>query len=112
MSFNSLLDRLCTIEAQVSTQDISGQQIKAWSTLASNIKCRLDPVGGGLQTKVDVIYESATHELFMRKQSSITLTTKEHRIIIDGDSYTILLVSDLHNSLTTNHLEILLEKNI
>ena len=109
MSFDSLLDRVCTIQENTVSQDTAMQKIKTWSNVATSVKCRLDPVGGGLITVPTVVYASATHELFMRVQSGLTLTIKQHRIVIGSDTYTILLVPELHEYSDVNHLEVLLE---
>ena len=109
MSFDSLLDRTCTIQENAVAQDTAMQKIKTWSNVATSVKCRLDPIGGGLITVPEVVYASATHTLFMRVQSGFTLTIKQHRIIIGSDTYTILLVSELHEYSGTDHLEVLLE---
>ena len=109
MSFNSLLDRLCTIESNTKAQDTSGQKIPTWSTAASDVACRLDPIGGGLKRLPTAVYEKATHELFMHVQSGITITTKTYRIVISSNNYKILLVPDLHGFSGTHHLELILE---
>ncbi len=109
MSFNSLLDRICTIQENSVTQDAAMEKIKSWSNVLTGVACRLDPIGGGLVNVPSVVYESATHELFMRPQSGLTITTKQHRIVIGSDTYTILLPPALHGHSGTHHLELLLE---
>lgn len=109
MGFNNLLDRTCTIQENAVTQDAAMEKIKTWTNVLTNVKCRLDPIGGGLVNVPPVVYKSATHELFMLAQSGLTITAKQHRIVIGSDTYTILLVPDLHGYKDTHHLELLLE---
>ena len=109
MSFKSLLNITCTIEVKSLTQDAAGQMTESWATAEANVKCRLDPIGGGLQTEPDTAYVAATHILFLL-EPSITLTIVDHRIIISGTTYTILLVKNLYAQSDLDHLEVLLER--
>lgn len=111
MSFQSLLNLSCNIEINSSTQDAAGQMIYTWITLSSNIPCRLDPAEDGLQTTMRAIYERVTHILFMEIPTiSPALNTQDHRIDINGEKYSILLISKVYGYSNGHHLEILLEK--
>ncbi len=110
MSFDSLLNRTCTVQTNTPSQDSSGQWIASWANTLTGVACRLDPIGGGLQRTPTEIYESATHTLFMRKPSTPTLSTETHRVVIDSENYIILLVQELYASKLIAHLELVLEK--
>lgn len=111
MSFDGLLNRLCTIEKATITQDAdSGQMIESWGMLLSAVNCRLEVKSGGKVVGPEAIYEKASHLLFMRKPAGINLTTKDHRIDVDGDKYAIILIIDVWGSVPISHLELLLTK--
>lgn len=111
MSFDSLLNRRCTIEVKTSTQNAdSGQMIESWGVLLSAIKCRLDIKSGGKIVGAESVYEKASHILFMRKPASVVLTTEDYRIDIDGDKYEIILVNELYSNKPFSHYELLLDK--
>lgn len=110
MSFVSLLTHTCNLQTNTPTQDSSGQLIESWANTLTSLACRLEPIGGGLIGTPTAIYESATHTLFLRKPAAPALTTKNQRIVIGGENYTILLVQELYASKLVNHLEIILAK--
>lgn len=111
MSFDSLLNNFCTIEQLTETQDSdSGEMIRSWSVVLPSVKCRLDDTGGERIVAPAQIYEKATHILYMRDPQSVSLNTKDYRIDVDGDKYTILMVIDRYSAMSKYHLEILLEK--
>lgn len=111
MSFDSLLNKVCTIEINTPTQDEAGQMIESWSTIASGLPCRLDPTEGGVEETPRAVYEVATHILFMRVPvTPANFNTEEHRIDVDGDKFTIILISKVYGMSELDHLELYLEK--
>lgn len=110
MSFDGLLNQRCNIEKNTPTQDAAGQQTDSWGIVASAVKCRFEPKGGGRVVGAQAIYEKASHVLFMRAKSGLQIRTKEHRVDVAGEKYTILSVSVIPGKSYTSHLEILLEK--
>lgn len=112
MSFEGLLPHTCTFQLNTPAQDASMQFIESWAdvVLLTNLKCRLEPIGGGLQRTPTEVYEAATHTLFLRKPATPTITTKDHRVVISGDTYKILLVPELSGMKNVHHLELVLEK--
>ncbi len=113
MSFDSLLNKSCTFQLNTPTYDAtSGQQLESWANVGTltDLKCRIEPIGGGLVSIPTKIYESATHTLFLKKPSTPTITTKDHRVVIDGETYTLLLIQELYASKLISHLELVLEK--
>lgn len=110
MSFDGLLNQRCDIEENTPTRDTAGEQVDSWGVVASAVKCRFEPKGGGRTVGTQSIYEKASHLLFMRARSGLRITTKDHRVDVDGEKYTILLVSTIPGKSYNSHLEILLEK--
>ncbi len=111
MSFDGLLNRLCTFQLNTTTQDAGQQLVDNWTNVAllTNLKCRLEPIGGGLVSTPTKVYESATHTLFLRKPATPTITAKNHRVVIEGNNYEILLVPEAYGSKLISHLELVLE---
>lgn len=110
MSFDGLLNQRCNIEKNTPTQDTSGQEVESWGIIASQVKCRFEPKGGGRVVGPQAIYEKASHVLYMRARSGLTLKTDIHRIDVAGEKYTILSVSVIPGKSYTSHFELLLEK--
>lgn len=110
MSFDSLLNQKCNIEENTPTQGTAGEQTDRWAAVASAVKCRFEPKGGGRIVGAQSIYEKASHILYMRARSGLKITTKDHRVDVAGEKYTILLVSVIPGRSYTSHLELLLEK--
>jgi len=111
MSFESLLNRRCNIEVATRTQDAdSGQMLDTWGVLLPGVACRLNIKSGGKIVGPEAIYEKVSHILFMRRPFGIDLNTKSHRIDIDGEKYSILLVNDVYGQRNISHLELYLKK--
>lgn len=108
MSFDSLLNLTCTLQTNTPTVDSSGQFIESWANTLTNLACRLDPLGGGLNRMPTKVYESATHTLYLRVPST-TVVTENQRIVLGGENYTILLVRKLYADTDASHLEVILE---
>ncbi len=111
MSFDGLLNRLCTFQLNTPAQDgTSGQLIDSWANVVAltNLKCRLDAISGGLVSTPTKVYESATHTLFLRKETT-AITIKNHRCVIEGNNYEILAVQEIYASKLISHLELVLE---
>lgn len=110
MSIESFFKDTCTFQLNTPTQSTSGQWIESWAdvVLLTSLKCRIEPIGGGLIGTPTKVYEDATHTLFLRKPAAPTITTKDHRVVISGNTYTILLVQDLSNDKEVHHLELVL----
>ena len=111
MSIESFFKDTCTFQLNTPAQNAdSGQWVESWANVAllTNLKCRLEPISGGLLASPTKVYEDATHTLFMRKPAAPTITTKDHRVVISGNTYTILLVQDLSDDKEVHHLELVL----
>ena len=94
MSFDSLLNKSCSIQVKTETQDGAGQMQESWTNAYTNVNCRLDTAGGAKTSIPQLIYEKATHILFMRVISGFKFSSKDNRVTIGSTDYEILLVSD------------------
>lgn len=110
MSFDGLLNQRCNIEKNTPNQDAAGEQVDNWGIVASAVKCRFEPKGGGRVVGPQAIYEKASHILYMRARTGLNITTADHRVDIAGEKYTILSVSMIPGKSYPSHLELLLEK--
>lgn len=109
MSFDSLLNKTCTIQSKSDTQDAAGQMVPSWTTVASNVPCRINAIGGGEQRAPTMVYEQVTHTLFLREQSGINLEVGTYRIVVDSVNYNLLLIKKIYGYSDLDHLELLLE---
>lgn len=109
MSFDALLNKTCNIQTLSETQLPSGQKQATWTTTISGAKCRIDAFGGQEQITASMVYEKATHIMFIRNPSTITLDVGQHRVISDSITYNILLVKRMYGYSPVSHLEVLLE---
>ncbi len=111
MSFDGLLNKLCTFQLNTPIQDAGQQLVPGWANvvLLTDLPCRLEPIGGGLVSTPTKVYESATHTLFLRKPATPTITAKNHRVVIEGNYYEILLVPEVYGDKLISHLELVLE---
>jgi hypothetical protein len=91
------------------TQSASGQKVQSWANSVTGVKCRIDAWGGQEQIAPSMVYERATHVLFLRNPSTITLDVGQHRVVLDSITYNILLVKRLYEFTDLSHLEVLLE---
>jgi len=110
MSFDSLSISTCTIQLKTETQDSYGQMIESWADAVTDVSCRIDGAGGGLVGTPREVYERATHIFFMKVQAGVTLNSKDHRLIVGSDTYAILLVDEIYDSIGVHHLEVITEK--
>jgi hemolysin activation/secretion protein len=70
---------------------------------------RFDAWGGGEQTIPSMVYEKATHVIFIRNPSAITLTIGTYRMVIGSNTYNILLVKNMYGYSDLEHLELITE---
>jgi len=94
MSFNGLLNSICSIQIKTKTQDTAGQMVETWATVYSNIKCRLDTASGGVKSIPQIIYEKATHILFMNIIKGFSFDTGKYRVVIGNKNYEVILVAN------------------
>ena len=106
------MNKTCTFQLNTPTQDAAGQWIESWANvvLLTNLECRIEPIGGGVIGTPTAVYEAATHTLFLRKPATPTINTKDHRVVINAETYNILLVQELYADVLISRLELILEK--
>lgn len=79
----------CTIQRK-TTQNVGGEQVETWSDLATNVACRLAPVGGGEEGEVGGrISEEATVLITLPAKQDVE---EADRIVLDGTTYEVNLV--------------------
>lgn len=105
-NIDRLFNTTCNIQSLTKTYSAtSGQTSRAWANAYTNERCRLDMAGSGeIRTPQDIM-DKATHTLYLRYISGITVLG--HRIVTGGKNYNILRVSDAGGM--QHHLELILE---
>lgn len=104
--FNTKSNNTCDIQSLTKTyKATSGQLIRSWANAYASERCRLDMAGAGEIRIPKDIYDKATHTLYLRYISGITVLG--HRIVVGGKNYNILRVSDAGGM--QHHLELILE---
>ena len=93
MSFESLLNKTCTVQLQSTAVNAqTGEKQHSWSDLASNVACRLRMRSANELLSQGSEYVKSTHVMYMKYRQ---LSPIEHRIVIDGDTYNIIGTSDM-----------------
>jgi SPP1 family predicted phage head-tail adaptor len=101
VGFDALLNKTCTIERRVASQDATtGQETMAWVTIASGVPCCINTFGGGEKNSSNQKVVDATNKIYFRPGSTYN---EKDRITLDGKQYDILLVADASGR--THHME-------
>jgi len=93
MSFLDKLNKTMTLQTLTNVFDTdTGETTPTWANTTTGIACALQPRGGDKVFSDVDIYSKATHKVY-----AITLTVNPttNRLIIDGNTYTILGVEDM-----------------
>jgi len=87
MSFLSLLNRACTVETAVKTQNpVNGETTLQWTPAYQNIKCRIRTRSADEKKNSSSEYSVSTHAMYLEYlQLDCALT----RIICDGKTYRV-----------------------
>lgn len=104
MSFDSLLNRTCTIQEKENTFSATGSPTKTWSDKETNAKCAIQTISGedGSQEQYEKL--NVTHFAFFKTAADIVAG---NRIISDSVNYTVKRVDDAAGR--DHHKEVLLE---
>lgn len=87
MSFSSLLNRRCTVETAVKTQNpINGEIILQWAPMYQNIKCRIRTRTAEERKNSSSEYMVSTHAMYLEY---LKLDAALTRIICDGQTYRV-----------------------
>lgn len=65
MSFASMLNKICDIEAETLATDDSGQQIQTWRLLYGQVPCRLRARAVSERRYGPASHQKATHALYL-----------------------------------------------
>ena len=92
--FATLLDDRATIQRPVNASDGGGGFTQTWPTLASNVPCRLSPVGGGEDDRSrsaggDRVHDEAVAVITFAAGQDIT---EADRVVIASQTFDVLLV--------------------
>jgi len=108
MSFATLLINTCIIQVNTPVaNDDYGNPVEAWSD-ESTVDCRImagvqgGNINAGREIKVGAETVQAEYLLFL--ESTVTIT-EQHRVVIDGVTYDVLLVDDRQNGTSVHHKE-------
>lgn len=93
----SALPATCTIE-RVTTANVGGEQTETWADLATNVPCRLSPLGSDGSDQIGGrIAEESTHRVTLPAEQDVT---KLDRIVIGTDAYEVTLVDQRSTELS------------
>lgn len=105
MSFNSLLNKLVTIQTRTVAYSATGAATKTYSNKATNVKCAIQPNTGKLATSESSEKLNITHLGFFLIGTSIIAGDK----VIDADSNEYAVVRVFAAAGRGRHLEAGLE---
>lgn len=101
-----LLNTTCTIQQVTRAQNATTRQmVDTWANKYVNVKCRIDGAEGAEFVGANKVVEKATHIIFMPMQYKVT--QGNNRIIINGEDYDILQVTNAGGQ--GHHQEIFVE---
>jgi len=103
MSFESLLIHTCTIQERDAGSDAYGRPPNTWSDHLTGEPCRLIN-GAGKEVTVGAEVVIADYKLFLNDVD----ITEQHRVVLDGVTYEILLVTRRSDWLGAHHRECLM----
>lgn len=105
MSFDSLLNKKCTLQQKTETQGSGGEQAETWTPYATGISCRIGQASGREVMTAEGKMVVATHIIYMRPRK---VGERDNRAVIDNNIYDILSVEDAAGH--GDHLEIAVKR--
>jgi len=89
MSFNSLLNEICTIQKNTPTTNSYNEKINGWSTKYANLSCRLrkNRRQDGNRDLSD--FDIGDYILYIKKESNIEILTSD-QVLIGSQAYKIV----------------------
>lgn len=102
MSFECLLINTCTIQRYTEgAADAYGKPVRTWADHLADQDCRLMP-GSGREITVNAELVIAEYKLFLGNID----VNEQDRVVIDGDTYQVLLVLERQDSSDNHHKEL------
>jgi len=105
LSYTSLLINTCTVQRYTEgVADDYGTPTLTWADHLTDIACRLSSAmmgRGGQEIKVGAELVLADHTIFLGDVD----VTEQDRIVIDSDTYEVLMVVDRQDGATSHHKE-------
>lgn len=91
----SMLPDTCTVQRKTLVSDGGGGFVERWVDVARGLACRLSPAsntaggGTGIASSGGRLNDATTHIVTFEAKTDVQL---EDRIVLDGDTYEVLLV--------------------
>ncbi len=104
MSFDSLLDRLCTIQEKSVAFSDTGSPTKTWADKETNVNCAIQTISGEEASQLRAEKLNVTHFMFFKIDADIIPGNK---VVENGIDYIVKRVDDAAGR--GHHKEILAE---
>lgn len=105
MSFNSLLNKTCTIQLPTVTDSASGTGIKTYSNRATSVKCAIQPKRGDFESEEYSQDSRSTHTGYFLIGQTIE---KDDKVIESSIEYIVIFPGD--GAGRGHHKEVMLEQ--
>lgn len=105
MSFNSLLNKTCTIQSVTETASPSGTLTQTYANRTTTAKCTIQPKRGDLSTEEHGQDTDFTHKGFFEFNETII---KGDKVIESGTEYIVVFVPNAAGR--DHHKEVMLEQ--
>lgn len=94
-----MLPDTCTLEVfGATTRDATGAYTEGWTTVASNVPCRLDPIPQRSVTGMELAAaKEVVQSLFQLTVPYNTAITVDQRVVIDSVAYQIKTLHAVHS---------------
>lgn len=104
MSFDSLLDKTCTIQEKTVAYSDTGSPTKTWVNKATNVKCAIQTISGEDASQARSEKLNVTHLTFFEFSTDVV---KGNRIIESGVNYIVTRGDDAAGR--GHHKEVMVE---
>jgi len=102
MSFEKLLNKLCTVQVKTETQGSTGSVSESWTNTYTNVMCRYNRVIQGKGSVVSGAYQVTLEDYtFYFKPDQVI--SKANRIVVDGLTFE---VEHVFKDSAGHHLEV------
>ena len=92
MSVESLMNRKVNIQRRTKTIDGTGTATETWTTIYTDMPCRIQPVGGMVQTLYARQVSQVSHKMFY--PAGYPSVAEQDRVIDGANSYDVRFVSN------------------
>lgn len=107
MSYEDLLTDVCDISRYTEgAADDYGNLVKTWATVYTAEPCRLVPSGG---REITVDKQVVVSNWLIHLEATVVITERD-RIVIDSQTYEVILVQNRNGATVKHHVEAALMK--